>query len=197
VRARGFKIAGKTGTAQLAVSGVYQKKYQASFCGYFPADKPKYSCIVVIQGPTKNIYGSIVSGSVFKEIADKVYASSIEINQIDDSQNLIVENLMPVSKNGNSYDTQKAFDYFNLNYTTPKSDFVATEAKEGKIEIYERDYSMKLVPNVLGMGLKDALYALESRGITVQVIGSGRVVNQSVNAGALVTLTPNITITLR
>ncbi|MFP5470072.1 MAG: penicillin-binding protein [Bacteroidia bacterium] len=197
VRARGFKIAGKTGTAQLAVSGVYQKKYQASFCGYFPADKPKYSCIVVIQGPTKNIYGSIVSGSVFKEIADKVYASSIEINQINDSENLMAENLMPISKNGNSYDTQKAFDYFNLSYTKPKSDFVATEAKQNKIEIYERDYSMKMVPNVLGMGLKDALYALESRGISVQVVGNGRVVTQSVTAGALVTQTSNITITLR
>ena len=82
IRTRGFDIAGKTGTVQLIDdNGEYSDKHQASFCGYFPADAPKYSCIVLIQGPSKDIYGSVVSGSVFKEIADKVYSSTIEINQ--------------------------------------------------------------------------------------------------------------------
>ena len=75
IKARGFKIAGKTGTSKIAQgSKGYGDKYQASFCGYFPSDNPMYSCIVVVQGPTKNIFGSVVSGTVFKEIADKVYA---------------------------------------------------------------------------------------------------------------------------
>lgn len=74
-----FKIAGKTGTAKLANgSEGYSNFYQASFAGYFPADDPKYSCIVVIAGPTKQIYGAQVSGTVFASIANKVYSSSLQ-----------------------------------------------------------------------------------------------------------------------
>jgi len=82
-----YKIAGKTGTAQIANEKYGYKynstvSYQASFVGYFPADKPKYSCIVVINAPSKDVYyGNQVAGPVFKEIADKVYASSIDIQE--------------------------------------------------------------------------------------------------------------------
>jgi cell division protein FtsI (penicillin-binding protein 3) len=80
LQAASFRIAGKTGTTQIAQDGAgYGKgavvRHQASFVGYFPADKPMYSCIVVIAAPTKGIYGADVSGTVFKTIADKVYAN--------------------------------------------------------------------------------------------------------------------------
>src|SRR5690606_11478386 len=81
-----FKIAGKTGTAQIANAKYgyrYDSKvsYQASFCGYFPADNPKYSCIVVVNAPEKQKYGAEVAGTVFRKIADKVYATHIEYHE--------------------------------------------------------------------------------------------------------------------
>jgi cell division protein FtsI (penicillin-binding protein 3) len=79
-----YTVAGKTGTAQVAdgTKGYKVKKYQASFCGYFPADHPKYSMIVVINNPTRGSYlAAKVAGPIFREIADKVYANDMEINQ--------------------------------------------------------------------------------------------------------------------
>ena len=82
-----YKIAGKTGTAQIASleTGYTVKSkisYQASFAGYFPADNPKYSCIVVVNAPSRNVYyGNLVAGPVFKEIADKVYATNFEMHE--------------------------------------------------------------------------------------------------------------------
>lgn len=200
VRARGYKIAGKTGTAQIAGKSGYgskhKRKYQASFCGYFPAEKPKYSCIVVIQGPTKNIYGSIVSGSVFKEVADKVYASSIDINQSTNSGEQTAT-AQPYSKNGLKEDTETAFNFFAVNTSESNSKWIATESNEKEIKLYNRTYDKNKVPNVLGMGLKDAIYALEQRGIQVKTTGSGRVVKQSVKPGELTQNINNISLTLR
>ena len=95
---KGFSIAGKTGTSKIAQgSKGYGNKYQASFCGYFPSKDPVYSCIVVVQGPTKNIFGSVVSGTVFKEIADKVYAQEFQ------KENIVLKdtlNRYPYSRSG-------------------------------------------------------------------------------------------------
>ena len=86
LRNANYRIAGKTGTARIAKEGSYGNKYeyqyQASFVGYFPADKPQYSCIVVVNAPNRNsYYASHVAGPIFKEIADKVYSTSIEIHE--------------------------------------------------------------------------------------------------------------------
>ena len=161
IKARGFEIAGKTGTSQIvSVSGGYSSKHQASFCGYFPADNPMYSCIVVIQGPTKNIYGSIVSGTVFKEIADKVYAMGNMENKEIEMQDLYY----PFSKHGN------------------KQDMVFACSKM-RIQLKNRRIVNEKIPNVIGMGLKDALYLLEDMGLQVKVNGSGFVRNQSIIPG--------------
>jgi cell division protein FtsI (penicillin-binding protein 3) len=197
VRARGFSIAGKTGTAQLIENGTYQKKYQASFCGYFPADKPKYSCVVVIQGPTRNIYGSIVSGGVFKEIADKVYASSLDINQKTKNDSLLANNPQPYSKSGSKQETEMALNYLKIPYKTTEAAYIGTEATKEKVMFYNREIEKGRVPNVLGMGLKDALYLLEQKGIKVETKGIGRVVSQSLQPGTLITNDTQITIALR
>ncbi len=78
-----YKIAGKTGTAQVSVSKEgYTKLYQASFVGYFPADKPKYSCIVVVNAPSKQIYyGNVVAGPIFREITDRIYVREYELQE--------------------------------------------------------------------------------------------------------------------
>lgn len=184
IKARGFDIAGKTGTAKIAENGSYSNKYQASFVGYFPADKPKYSCVVVIQGPTKQIYGSAVSGTVFKEIADKVYASGLENTRNEVEEQLAIT-AYPFSKNGSRNELIKVFSKMGvpLKDNSGNASYVATVTGEKHVEMKNKNFQDDLVPSVIGMGLVDALYMLESRGLTVKVTGSGIVKNQSINPG--------------
>ena len=184
IKARGFEIAGKTGTSKIAEgSKGYGNKYQASFCGYFPAGNPMYSCIVVVQGPTKDIYGSKVSGTVFKEIADKVYAHEFEKKQ----KIIEVDNLnFPFSRPGNKHDfliASKGMGIPVIQGVNDTTEWVNTRASSEGIKIKNRNIVDALVPNVVGMGLEDALYLLEKNGLVVQSEGSGFVRNQSINPG--------------
>ena len=84
LKAAHFRIAGKTGTAQIAKERSGYKSagvsYQASFAGYFPADAPRYSCIVVVSSPSMSgYYGNVVAGPIFKEIADKIHSNRLEM----------------------------------------------------------------------------------------------------------------------
>jgi len=183
IRARGFDIAGKTGTSKIARGNSgYGDKYQASFCGYFPAENPKYSCIVVIQGPTRNIYGAKVSGTVFKEIADKVYANGFE-RRVDEEQ--LLHEFYPFSKHGYYEDMIVASEVMGIDIQdkASKDEWIITKASEKGIYVQDRKLIKGLVPNVVGMGLIDALYLLESEGLVVKVIGSGFVKDQSINPG--------------
>jgi cell division protein FtsI (penicillin-binding protein 3) len=180
-----FKIAGKTGTTQLAYgssgyggnSGV---RHQASFCGYFPADKPKYSCIVVVAAPTKSIYGNVVSGTVFKEIADKVYATDIEMAR---NKSTLEKKNQPASKNGYADDLNKVFKKLGVlaSVINPDAKWVATTAQEKKIKT--KKLNQGATPNVVGMGLKDAVYLLENKGYLVKIKGSGFVKEQKLIKG--------------
>ncbi len=188
IKARGFDIAGKTGTSKIAQgSKGYGDKnhasYQASFCGYFPADEPMYSCIVVIQGPTKEIYGSKVSGTVFKEIADKVYAHEFEKKQKEIKADKLN---YPFSRPGNKNDfliASKQMGIPVIQSSNDTTDWINTRAGKDGIKIKNRNFINALVPNVMGMGLEDALYLLEKNGLVVQSSGSGFVRNQSINPG--------------
>jgi cell division protein FtsI (penicillin-binding protein 3) len=184
IKARGFEIAGKTGTAKIAANGSYSNKYQASFVGYFPASKPKYTCIVVIQGPTKQIYGSLVSGTVFKEIADKVYASGLE-NTKQQSEELLATMSYPYSKNGSKEELKTVFKKMNVPVkdNATQSPYVVTNTTDKNVTMGNKNIEGGLVPSVVGMGLMDALFILESQGLVVKVIGSGVVKNQSLNPG--------------
>ena len=184
IKARGFSIAGKTGTSKIAQgSKGYGNKYQASFCGYFPSKDPLYSCIVVIQGPTKNIFGSVVSGTVFKEIADKVYANEFsKENRKIDYKRLN----FPFSRSGDKVAFQEAAKQMNIpvdNRSTEKSLWVTTRTSLEAIKIYNKKTIKGLVPNVIGMGLIDAAYLLEKCGLFVQPVGSGIVRDQSISPG--------------
>lgn len=182
IKALGFKIAGKTGTAKkIDENGRYGNKYQASFCGYFPAENPKYSCIVVIQGPTKNIYGAVVSGTVFKEIADKVYA-----NGLDNFNDVVEESTkMPYSKNGLRSDLKEVMNRIGVEVDDKSGDYdwVKTVTGEEKVEFLTKGVKKNKMPSVKGMGLSDALYLLESKGLSVEIKGSGVVKFQSVAEG--------------
>ncbi|MEZ4937195.1 MAG: penicillin-binding protein [Crocinitomicaceae bacterium] len=188
LQAASFKIAGKTGTARIAQNSAgygndKDVKHQASFVGYFPADNPKYSCIVVIAAPNKDIYGSKVSGTVFTKIANKVNATSLNFHEaINDLPNV---NSIPKIKNGRVSDLKSAMKMAQIKYGVEGSDFdwgVSNES-DSKVKI-EKRYIGPTVPNVVGMGLKDALYLLENRGLVVVASGVGRVTSQSVEAGS-------------
>ena len=184
IKARGFSIAGKTGTPKIAQgSKGYGNKYQASFCGYFPSKDPVYSCIVVVQGPTKNIFGSVVSGTVFKEIADKVYAQEFQ------KENIVLKdtlNRYPYSRSGDKMSFLVASENMRIpveDLTNKSNKWISTRTGKDAIKIINKKTQKGLVPNVVGMGLIDATYMLEKFGLFVQPVGSGIVREQSVKAG--------------
>ena len=184
IKARGFSIAGKTGTSKIAQgSKGYGNKYQASFCGYFPSKDPVYSCIVVIQGPTKNIFGAVVSGTVFKEIADKVYAQEFQ------KENIVLKdtlNRYPYSRSGDKMSFLVASENMRIpveDLTNKSNEWISTRTGKDGIKIIHKKTQKGLVPNVVGMGLIDATYMLEKFGLFVQPVGSGIVREQSIKAG--------------
>jgi len=189
IKSKDYKIAGKTGTAQIADrKHGYQKIYQASFVGYFPADDPAYSCIVVINAPTSGVYyGSLVAAPVFKEIADKIYANSIEMHeQINKKDSAMTEDL-PYSKVGYVSDALTIYKELGIAYKRiDQGNWVSSVKVDGKMELQEREIIVGLVPEVIGMGLRDALYLLGNMGLKVKVIGQGRVRKQSLRVGSRV-----------
>lgn len=181
-----FELAGKTGTAKLANgSEGYSKFYQASFAGYFPADDPKYSCIVVIAGPTKQIYGAQVSGTVFASIANKVYSSSLKYHP---NFNALPVNKtsLPLVKAGSAAETITALERIGVPYPNdaPRMGYVVSKKQQESLLLSPRSINPDKVPNVVGMPLNDAVYLLEKAGLRVAVTGSGRVMSQSVTAGS-------------
>lgn len=176
-----FKIAGKTGTTQVGYGksdseSASRVRHQASFCGYFPADNPKYSCIVVVAAPTKSIYGNVVSGTVFKEIAEKVYATDIEMSRTKDK---LEKKNMPASKSGNQDDLKFVFNSMRvpLDFQNKDSKWTSTFAKEDKVTLGKKEIGE--TPNTLGMGLKDAVFLLENKGYSVKINGKGVVKSQT------------------
>lgn len=187
-------IAGKTGTAQIANEQYgyrYDQKvsYQASFAGYFPADKPKYSCIVVVNGPTNEVYhGNQVAGPIFKEIALKIFAKDPEFqtDPIEAPENLLVG--VPISKSGNARDLKLIFDELGVpvEIVDLDAEWVRTTSGEKNVKFSKTTYQQGIVPNVIGMSAQDALYLMESAGVNVQLLGRGTVKKQSVAPGARV-----------
>ena len=172
-----YSSAGKTGTAKIAIDGSYGSEYRASFAGYFPAENPKYSCVVVVSKPKKEIgfYGNIVAAPVFKELRDNLFAEeAIEIPEIAKSFN---HDYIGSSKDLNAI--HKVLDYpkyqASQNERWLKSDNTAFQTLE---------FSGDVIPDVKGMVAMDALYLLENMGLEVDFKGQGKVVKQSLKAGA-------------
>ncbi len=171
-----YKVAGKTGTAQVAdgAKGYKGKRsYQASFCGYFPADKPKYSMIVVLNDPKGAYYAALVAGPVFREVADKVYASDAQMFNNIQQLRFAGQN-KPNAKPGDPKTTQLAAKSLGISASDSNKNKPAFNYREG------------FVPNVTGMGLKDAMYLLGNAGMRAVPKGSGKVMRQSVPAGSRV-----------
>ena len=188
-----YRFAGKTGTAQLGYEKLNKKGqktggYQASFVGYFPADNPVYSCIVVIHKPKSGIYGGIVAAPVFREIADKLMSSNIALSEPVNLRGKPVASASTLPDDvGYRDDIVKALTAFKMKYevNTQNEDWTYLRAKGDTLNVMPRNMmNKKVVPSVVGMGLKDALYVLENRGMKVQFSGYGKVVSQSLGSGS-------------
>ncbi|MEE4116349.1 MAG: penicillin-binding protein [Marinilabiliaceae bacterium] len=183
-----YKIAGKTGTAQIANEKYGYRQdgkvsYQASFVGYFPAEDPMYSCIVVVNAPTNSIYyGNLVAGPVFKEIADKVYSTGF-YKSVDQGES--PPNNSPLILKGYGSDTYRVLASLGLadGRSTLDAEWVNPLRRSDTLLIKEQDIIENLVPDVTGMGIRDALYLLENSGLKVSVKGRGRIVKQSLKPG--------------
>jgi cell division protein FtsI (penicillin-binding protein 3) len=197
-----IRIAGKTGTAQIASGGVYRTSgHQVAFCGYFPADEPKYSCIVVIRRPRIGYpSGGTMSGGVVKAIAEKVYASHMSFDVRDMERDSLAV-ILPAAKNGNLEALENVLDKLDVNVNTDslETKWVVAKREDGEEELHLRDLAIRegLVPNVIGMGAKDAVFLLESAGLRVVLDGMGRVSAQSMGAGTRIAKGQSIRLTLK
>ncbi len=204
-----FKVGGKTGTAVIARQGRLPKGktaygeagnriYQASFVGYFPADNPLYSCIVVINSPSNGVYyGAAVAGPVFKEIAEKVYSGSLNCIEPVNKKHSIITQFPATGK------VQKQeLDYLTANLGSEQlKKFAHLEIEQKQNQTYnskaiEAQLKKGLMPDLLGLSAKDALYILENNGVQVKITGMGAVKKQSIQPGQRFTRGNSITLTL-
>lgn len=182
-----FQFAGKTGTAVTAMNNRGYNKdskiYQSAFIGYFPANDPEYSIAVVIQNSkaSKHVYGATVAGPVFKEIAERLYATRVAdktINQFQYAPDKGIYQFYGMKK-----DLNTIFNVLKYKETDPSTpgQWRTTILHDGNAKLLADNISATStkVPDVTGMGLKDALYLLENMGLKVSVSGEGKVIYQS------------------
>ncbi len=194
-----YKIAGKTGTAKIfdPVTKRYLKNYVASFAGYFPADDPKFSCIVVeynMKGT--EVYGAQVAAPVFKEIADRVYATRVDIKSKESPAPSVLS--IPQVQVGYKLDIETIYQGLNFKLVPNgnTSDWVSISSFSNSIFEKDKTFQTNIIPNVVNMKAKDAIYILESLGLTVIVKGKGTVSSQSLKPGERIGVNKQIIITL-
>jgi len=185
-----FPVAGKTGTAHVADGKIKYGDgvYQASFVGYFPADKPEYTCIVAIRTKPHAAahFGGLVAAPVFREIATKLYAMYVEKK---------APSFYTITKDSSAYlyagytnDMKSVYKTLNVSYTdsvlqSTWSNVYINKMAQAEPVMKGNNIKQQVMPNVKGMGLKDALYLLENMGIKVDVKGKGKIIAQSVMPG--------------
>lgn len=189
-----FKVAGKTGTAQISQgAGGYKvgvTHYLLSFAGYFPADNPRYSCIVCIQKSGLPASGGGMSGVVFHNIAEGIMAQDVKLDVKDARDSLSV--CVPDVKSGNVLAADYVLRHLGIDTDTSWSGSYAdgnpiwgvAQNENNIVKLSRRQTHAKTkVPDVHGMGARDAVYLLETQGIVVKIEGRGKVVRQSLSPG--------------
>lgn len=180
-----FKVSGKTGTAQIAGVGGYHngtRRYMVSFCGYFPSEAPQYSCIVCIVKSGLPASGGGQCGPVFREISQYIMAKGnfLDATEAGDTSSVFV----PQISNGNEEKTKDILKKLELENSVNSS-------------VAHRDTCpANKIPDVTGMGARDAVFMMQSRGLKVKLAGKGRVKSQNIPSGTLVEKGKCITLTL-
>lgn len=200
-----FHVSGKTGTAQISQGTKGYKsgktKYLVSFCGFFPSENSQYSCIVSIEDPGGYPSGGVQAGSVFSRIAERIYAKHLYIDLSNAKDSAAI--LIPDIKNGDIGEAAQVLQALNINSNS--SSIPASNAPIwGKAvnttnyaDLKQTAYNKQLVPDVKGMGAKDAVYLLESKGLHVRLSGMGKVTAQSIAPGSYLRKGQTITLTLK
>ncbi len=189
-----FPVSGKTGTAQVSQgAGGYKSgtvHYLLSFAGYFPSDNPRYSCIVCIQKSGLPASGGGMSGVVFHHIAEGIMAQNLKLSVMDAKDSTSV--MLPDVKNGNLLAADYVLTHLGIRtdngwnglYAEGNPVWGKTELTQQGVQMERvKHYGQSHVPNVLGMGARDAVYMLESRGLKIVINGRGKVVEQSLEPG--------------
>ncbi len=188
-----FAVAGKTGTAHVSDGAIKYSHgvYQATFVGYFPAEKPQYTCIVVVRTKphAASHYGGTVAAPVFKEIATKLYSMYVE--KKNPSQYAATKDSSGFFYAGNANDIKNIFKTMNMKYRDSVAQnnwatVYASNYPKGSVSqpvIKATTVRQQVMPNVRGMGLKDAIYLLENMGLKVAIRGRGKIAMQSVAPG--------------
>lgn len=178
------KIAGKTGTAQMNVKKEGEEVfYNSTFAGYFPADNPKYSMIIVFYKNSKSLYyASQTSVPVFGNVVKRILAlQALDIPTKVEKQSDFASVALPSSRSGYSGDFKKILEYSNVKYKMKESNAWSQLSEENrKVELKKYKIYKSSMPDVRGMGARDAVYLLENLGMKVRLDGFGKVVNQSI-----------------
>ena len=186
MRSNTVRIAGKTGTARMT-NAQGANRHRVSFAGYFPADNPQYSAIVVVNEPAiASPSAGQISGGVFLNIAERTMALRTNLTpQIiaSDSVRMANVSLFPNSTNGNFQDLRTITRGLRLPVSGETGEWVRTSVTESGIYIEPIEITEGQIPDVRGMGARDAVYLLGKMGLNVQINGRGRVVSQSVTPG--------------
>jgi len=181
-------FAGKTGTSKTNYANKEEyAKYNASFCGYFPAENPMYSMIVVVYEPRAGIsYGGYVAGPVFKNVAEKIYAMKTnQVTMLNDNE--IAGGDLPGSARGYAEDFERIFEFLDIKWEDDAETSWSHAHPTGKqMTMADLKIRKSMVPDVKGMGARDAVFLLEKMGLNVRVEGVGKVRNQSIPPGSRV-----------
>lgn len=184
-----YKVAGKTGTALVANGnrGYADKIYQSSFAGYFPADNPQYTIVVVVKNKPHAavFYGASVAGPVFKEISDRLYTTYVRESKIKSVITTKTDSSF-YNYTGSKSDMKQVAAKLKLNYkdaSALENEWVSVAVNNNGIALNGKVIDASRMPALKGLGLKDAISICESMGLKVQVKGKGKVVNQSIVAG--------------
>jgi len=178
-----FSMAGKTGTAKFIDYDIdkNEKVYQASFAGFFPAESPKYSAIVLVHAPKSGkIYGGDVAAPVFKEIVEKYLTQQFEISPEEIEKPRIYLTSLPEVKTGHVEDWNTIFRGINvpsINFSS--EEYVNTVMEQDTVYFQNHTLQKDGVPDVVGMGIRDALFVLEQKGLRVRFKGQGKVTKQT------------------
>lgn len=183
-----FSIAGKTGTVRKLINGQYRQVYRASFIGYFPAENPKYTCLILIDEPSVGeIYGSRVAAPVFEEIAKNIYATDLELNHEPFPSDGPSSRKYPVARLASSANIKTIYNTLNIPAPQqPENEWIRGSRAGNVVKLTGWNPKKEYVPDVTGMSARDAVALLENLGLKTRLYGHGRVRKQSLRAGTTI-----------
>lgn len=197
-----YKVAGKTGTAKVANGnkGYGEGIFQSSFAGYFPADNPQYTIVVIIKNKAHaaNFYGGSVAGPVFKEISDRLYSTYIQ-NKLSIAPSFNIKDSQIFNYAISKMSLQKITNTLSIPYqdsSNASTEWVTLNGLGNQVISKQQLRSDTTMPDISGLKLQDALWLCEKRGLLVSCIGKGKVVKQSIVQGAYISKGQQIQIEL-